>query len=378
MAGNTPFKRWKREVHEGGVADPCIVRAPSRLRRGGAIRHQYAHAIDVLPTILELVGIHAPEVMESVEQSHLDGTSFAYVIDDGAGAAPGRHRTQHFEMLGSRAIYHDGWKAVTYHPVGPVYDDGLRSNAPWDDDVWELYHVAEDVSEAHDLAFDFPDKLADLVELWWEEARRNDVLPLDNRVLDAIAHKHDRRRPQETYRYFQDGAQVPEWVAVDVRNRSHIISVTVDVAEDVVPQGTLLALGCVLGGWSLHVLDGRLRYVHNLHGQRWYDITSDSTIGSGRHLLQMKFEKDELLGGVATLIQDGNEVSSGTVDRFTPVAFNEVGIGLTCGYEWGPAVGSGYTAPFVFNGTIVRAEVAATGPMVRDPVAEVAAILSMQ
>jgi arylsulfatase len=167
-------------------------------------------------------------------------------------------------------------------------------------------------------------------------------------------------------------------VAVDVRNRSHVISVTVDVPEGVVPQGTLLALGCVLGGWSLHVLDGRLRYVHNLHGQRWYDITSDSTVGSGRHLLQLKFEKDELLGGEATLIQDDNEVGSGTIDRFTPVAFNEVGIGLTCGYEWGPAVGSGYTAPFAFNGTIVRAEVAATGPMVRDPVAEVAAILSMQ
>ena len=287
------------------------------------------------------------------------------MINDGADAVPARHRTQHFEMLGSRAIYHDGWKAVTYHPVGPVYDDGLRSNAPWDEDIWELYHVAEDVSEAHDLAFELPDKVAELVELWWEEARRNDVLPLDNRVLDAIAHKHDRRKPQGTYRYFQDGAQVPEWVAVDVRNRSHLISVTVDVPEGVVPQGTLLALGCVLGGWSLHVLDGRLRYVHNLHGRRWYDVTSDSTVGSGRHLLQLKFEKDELLGGEATLIQDGNEVGSGTIDRFTPVAFNEVGIGLTCGYEWGPAVGSGYTAPFVFNGTIVRAEVAATGPMVR-------------
>ncbi len=378
MAGNTPFKRWKREVHEGGVADPCIVRIPARFHSGGALRNQFAHAVDILPTILELVGVEVPEEIDGVQQSHLDGTSFAYVIEDGADTAPGRHLTQHFEMLGSRAIYHDGWKAVTYHPVGPVYDDGLRSNAPWDDDVWELYHVAEDASEARDLASQFPDKLAELVELWWEEARKNDVLPLDNRVLDAIAHKHDRQRPQETYRYFQDGAQVPEWVAVDVRNRSHLISVTVDVAKGVVPQGTLLALGCALGGWSLHMQDGRLRYVHNLHGQRWYEITSDSPVDSGRHLLHLRFEKDELLGGVATLIQDGDEVGSGTIDRFTPVAFNEVGIGLTCGYEWGPAVGSGYTAPFVFNGTIVRAEVSATGPVVRDPVAEVAAILSMQ
>jgi arylsulfatase A-like enzyme len=378
MAGNTPFKRWKREVHEGGVADPCIVRAPARLQQGGQLRRQFAHAVDVLPTILELAGIEVPDEIESVEQSHLDGTSFAYVVEDGADEAPGRHLTQHFEMLGSRAIYHDGWKAVTYHPVGPVYDDGLRSNAPWDDDVWELYHVAEDVSEVNDRASEFPEKLAQLVALWWDEARRNDVLPLDNRVLDAIAHKHDGRKPQDSYRYFQDGAQVPEWVAVDVRNRSHLISVTVDVPEGVAPQGTLLALGCVLGGWSLHILDGRLRYVHNLHGQRWYDITSDSTIGPGRHVLELSFEKDALLGGVATLLQDGEEVGSGTIDRFTPVAFNEVGVGLTCGYEWGPAVGSGYTAPFVFNGTIMRAEVTATGPVVRDPVAEVAAILSAQ
>ena len=170
-------------------------------------------------------------------------------------------------MLGSRAIYHDGWKAVTYHPVGPVYDDGLRSNAPWDDDVWELYHVAEDVSEADDLAAEFPEKVAELVELWWDEARRNDVLPLDNRVLEAIAHKHDRRKPQDDLPLLPGRCAGPEWVAVDVRNRSHMISVTVDVPDGVVPHGTLLALGCVLGGWSLHVLEGRLRYVHNLHGR---------------------------------------------------------------------------------------------------------------
>ena len=178
-------------------------------------------------------------------------------------------------MLGSRAIYHDGWKAVAYHPVGPIYDDGLRSNAPWDEDVWELYHVAEDVSESHDRAAEFPDKVAELVALWWEEARRNDVLPLDNRVLEVIAHKHDHRRIQETYRYFQGGAPVPEWVAVDVRNRSHAIEVTIEVPDGVVPSGTLLALGCALGGWSFQVVDGRLRYLHNLHGQRLYEVVAD-------------------------------------------------------------------------------------------------------
>ena len=380
MAGNTPFKRWKREVHEGGVADPCIVRPPANRRSGGGntLRRQYAHAVDIAPTVLELVGIAPPDEIDGIEQSYLDGTSFAYLLDGGGKDEPGRHLTQHFEMLGSRAIYHDGWKAVTYHPVGPIYGDGLSVSAPWDYDVWELYHVAEDVSEAYDRAAELPDKVAELVALWWSEARRNDVLPLDNRVLEAMAHKHDRRRPQETYRYFQGGAQVPEWVAVDVRNRSHRIAVTVDVPDGAVPDGTLLALGCALGGWSLHVLDGRLRYLHNLHGQKLYDVTADAALGSGRHLVEFRFEKDEGLGGQGALLVDGATVGTGTVDRYTPVAFNEVGIGLTCGYEWGPAVGRDYVAPFPFNGSIVRAEVSATGPVVRDPVAEVAAILAMQ
>jgi arylsulfatase len=382
MAGNTPFKRWKREVHEGGVADPCIVRLPGNRSEGaggaGGVRRQYAHAIDILPTVLELAGVDAPAEIEGIEQSHLNGTSFAYLLDAAGEQAPGRHRTQHFEMLGSRAIYHDGWKAVTFHPVGPLYDDGLRTNAPFDDDVWELYHVADDVSEVRDRSAEFPEKVQELVALWWDEARRNDVLPLDNRVLEAMAHKHDRRRYQDTYRYFPGGAQVPEWVAVDVRNRSHAMTVHLDVPEGTVANGTLLALGCALGGWSFHVLGGRLRYVHNLHGQMHYEVISAHALAPGRHRVEFQFDKDEGAGGMARLVVDGELAGEAEVAKFTPVAFNEVGIGLTCGYEWGPAVGSGYGAPFTFNGTIVRAEVSATGPVVHDPVADVSAILASQ
>ena len=381
MAGNTPFKRWKREVHEGGVADPCIVRLPAGRRSadGGALRRQYAHAIDIVPTVLELVGVDAPDEIDGIDQSHLDGTSFAYVLGQDGQVERDRHLTQHFEMLGSRAIYHDGWKAVTFHPVGPLYDDGLSPNAPFDDDVWELYHVAEDISEVHDRAAEFPDKVAQLIQLWWAEARRNDVLPLDNRVLEVIVHgRPDRRANRAAFRYFQGGAPVPETVAVNVRNRSHSMVLEVEVPENVVANGTLLALGCALGGWSLHFLEGRLRYIHNLQGQTLCQVVADKALGPGRHHLEFRFEKDEAAGGRATLLQDGEVVGTGVVDRFTPAAFNEVGIGLTCGYEWGPAVGSDYVAPFPFSGTIVRAEVAATGPVLRDPVAEVAAILASQ
>ncbi len=380
MAGNTPFRRWKREVHEGGVADPCIVSWPDRFAESaGGIRRQFAHAVDVAPTVLELVGVVAPEVLGGVEQSHLDGTSFAYLLSPGGETEPGRHETQYFEMLGSRGIYHDGWKAVAFHSLGPLYDDGLSANAPFDEDVWELYHVAEDVSETTDLAMQHPERLAQLITRWWEEARRNDVLPLDNRPLEAIAHPKPSRRPAHPrQRYFQDGAPVPESVAIKLCNRSHEIAVTFDVPDAMVPNGVLLALGCALGGWSLHLVEGQLRYVHNLHGQSRSVLAPEERLRSGRHEVRFTFEKQDGEGGTTLLTYDGVDVAAGVIERFTPVVFNEVGIGVTCGYEWGPAIGEGYVAPFAFNGTILRAEVAATGPVVRDPVLEVATILAQQ
>ena len=158
MAGNTPFKRWKREVHEGGIADPCIMSWPARVA-GGGIRRQFVHAIDILPTVLELVGIDAPATIAEVAQSRIDGTSFASVLREPDAAEV--RTTQYFEMLGSRGIYHDGWKAVTFHPMGGMYDDGLDPDAPFDDDVWELYHVAVDPSEHDDLAEREPERLAE-------------------------------------------------------------------------------------------------------------------------------------------------------------------------------------------------------------------------
>ena len=380
MAGNTPFRRWKREVHEGGIADPCIVRLPTNARvDSGGVRRQFAHAIDVMPTVLELAGIGAPEAIGGIAQSHLDGTSFAYLLTGEGREAPGRHVTQHFEMLGSRAIYHDGWKAVTFHPVGPLYDDGLSVNAPFDEDVWELFFVEDDPSETEDLAGQYPEKVRELVERWWVEARKNDVLPLDNRVMEAIAHpKPDSRRPRDTFRYFQGGAPVPETVAVKLCNRPHLISVAMDVDDAVEPSGVLVALGCALGGWSFHVLGGRLRYVHNLYGRERHVLLAERVIGPGRHSAQFRFETDGRGGGTGTLLLDDETVAEGTIDRFTPAVFNEVGIGLTCGYEWGPAVGEGYTAPFAFNGGIIRAEVTTTGPAVLNPALEIAAILAKQ
>jgi arylsulfatase len=171
---------------------------------------------------------------------------------------------------------------------------------------------------------------------------------------------------------------VPEPVAVNVRNRSHAITVRCEVGRDTVPSGVLIAQGSALGGWSLHVLDGRLRYVHNLYGKDRYGLDTDTVLTSGRHTVRFAFEKNERRGGDATIAVDGTVVAEGPIARFTPSGFNGVGVGLTCGYEWGPAVGQGYVAPFPFNGTILDAVVEATGPVVRDPLAEIEAIMSEQ
>ena len=377
MAGNTPFKRWKREVHEGGVADPCIVSWPARLGRPGDLRRHFTHAIDVMPTILDLIGIDVPAEINAIEQSHIDGTSFAGALRD--TNAPPHHLTQYFEMLGSRAIYHDGWKAVTFHSLGGMYNDGLDPDAPFDDDVWELYHVADDQSEMHDLGTVEPERLAKMVDLWWEEARANDVLPLDNKPLFAILNPPpSNRAPRSTYIYRQLGSAVPESVAVNVRDRSHTIRADVDVPDTAVPNGILIAMGSALGGFAFYLKDGCLRYVHNLYGASRDVIGSASVVPPGPHRLEAAFTRTERHAGTVELRLDGETVGTGDIPRFTPMSFSYTGGGITCGYETGPAIGDDYVAPFEANVTIARAIVEVAGDPNYDPLAEFRAIMTQQ
>lgn len=382
MAGNTPFQRWKREVHEGGIADPCIVRLPGRVA-AGVIRHQFTHAIDVLPTVLELVGIDAPTTIAEVPQSHLDGTSFAYALRADGETAAEQHTTQYFEMLGCRAIYHEGWKAVAFKPAGPMYDDGIDPDAPFDEDVWELYDKRADFSESHDLAAEQPERLAALVELWWEEARRNDVLPLDNRPLSSFLDPRPSPLDGRTRFVFRPGTSpVPETVAPNVRNRPHTITARVTVpdgdAASTPVEGVLLALGTVLGGFSLYLLDGHLVYVHNLVGAQLHRVAATSAVPPGDHELRMEFSPNGDFSGTVRLLVDGTQVGRGDLPFFTPVRFSITGAGLTCGYEVGPAVSPDYTEPFRSTVTIHDVVVDVAGDEHDDPLAKYAAIMSEQ
>jgi len=378
VAGNTPFRRWKREVHEGGVADPLIVSWPAgvpAVEHAGGLRRQYVHAIDVAPTILELVGAVAPAEIGGIAQRPLEGLSFACALAD--PGAPSRRRTQYYEMFGCRALYHEGWKAVTYHPI-QLDEPGLDRAA------WELYHVEVDPSECHDLAAAEPERLAALIERWWAEAESHNVLPLDNRPLsDFVADRPLRPQTRRRYAYRRGACPVPEAVAVNVKNRTHAITALVEVPADGADgangadgpnraDGVLISQGSLLGGWVLFVVNGQLRYVHSLCGWEEHRIEASRPLTPGRHTVVFRFERTAEHQGRGSLYIDGEPVGAGEIPRFTPNRFALAGAGLTVGRDGsGLAVCDDYEAPFPFNGGIIGdVVVEVDGEPFVDPVAE--------
>ncbi len=359
MAGNTPFRRWKREVHEGGIADPCVVHWPRGIAARGELRTQFTHAIDVLPTLLELIGVDAPATIAGIEQSPIEGTSFADALRD--ASAPEAHTTQYFEMLGTRGIYHEGYKAVAFKPLGAMYDDGLDPDAPFDEDVWELYDVRVDPTETNDLAAAEPDRLAAMIDRWWEEARKYQVLPLDNRPIASLMNP---RRPHQDRQFgtcWPSPHSLPEENVINLRGRPHELRASVDVPEGVALSGTLLALGTVLGGWSFQVHEGRLRYVVNYLGRDRFVADSDVVVPPGAHVLTARFDVRPDFSGTVHFLIDGAEVGVGEIGRTTPVRHSISGAGLTVGWEQGPPIGDDYPAPFPFTGVLHRVEVEVLG-----------------
>jgi arylsulfatase len=370
VAGNTPFRRWKRETHEGGVADPLIVHWPRRITPSlrGAVRRQYVHAIDIVPTVLDAIGVDAPSVVDGVVQRPIEGTSFLASFGD--AAAPEHRLTQHYEMFGCRAIYHDGWKAVVYHPI-QAEEPGIDV-APW-----ELYDLRADPAECHDLAASEPERLRELVELWWAEAERYQVLPLDNRPFsDLVLSRPPGTRARSRYVYRPGRAPVPEAQAAPTKNRAHTITAFVSVPpepgdEGVVVEGVLAAQGSVLGGWSFHVVGSRLAYVHNLSGWRSYRVDAPlPPLAHGEHRLAFRYTPDGFGPGRGELLVDGDVVGTAEIERFTWGRYSLTGHGLTAGYAAGipPAAGE-YEAPFGFTGaTLHRVEID-VAPLDGDPTA---------
>ncbi len=361
VAGNTPFRRWKREVHEGGVADPLIVHWPRRIRRCGT-RRQYLHVVDLMPTILSAAGVAVPEKVRGLNQTALDGLDASATFDD--PDAPGLRRLQYYEMFGSRALYRDGWKAVTYHEFA---NRELR----FEDDDWELYHVEVDPSECHNLAAEQPRLLRDMIEDWWIEAARNNVLPLDNRPFSAWTRERPSWLPaRDTYVYYPGNSPVPEVSAVNVRRRWHRVSAEVDVPADGTPgEGTLLSQGSALGGWALYLVKGTPRYVHSLLGRCETRVGCDVVVQPGRHRVWFECSPDGAQGGIRLGIDDA-EVGTGTVPTLTPVRFSLTGAGLTCGYSGMLPVSREIAGPFRLNVGLGQVTVEVAGPEYVDPEGE--------
>jgi arylsulfatase len=215
--------------------------------------------------------------------------------------------------------------------------------------------------------------------LWWQEAEKNQVLPVDNRIVHTVMNpKPDRRRPRHRYVYFPGGSPVPESVAANLRNRSHRIAADVTVPADRAVEGVILAFGSALGGFSFHAMLGRLRYVHNLYGRDRHTVDASVALGAGRHLLEFRYDSTGS-GGEGTLLCDGEAIGAGPIAQFTPVRFNIHGAGLSCGYELGPAIGTGYDAPFPFTGTLHSVVVTLGDPApLLDPMAVIDSIMSEQ
>jgi arylsulfatase len=328
MAFNTPFKMWKRYEFNGGTSDPCIICWPRTLTSTGEIRHQYHHAIDILPTILDCLGVEAPETIKGHVQSSFDGVSMRYSFHD--ADALSRRKSQFYSMLGSRAIWQEGWKAVSTHPTISGWSNFAA-------DTWELYHTDTDRSELRDLAGEQPDRVRELVNLWFAEAGANGAFPLDDRSAVEIltTPRPQLASPRDRYVYFPDTAGVPEAQAVNIRNRDYIVGVRVDVL-DREASGVLFAQGSPFGGHALYVKDGRLHYIYNFVGmlEQLVVATEDIEIGEDQ-ILSASFVKDGedppgVSTGVLSLFHGDRQVGEGSI-KTQPGSFGLSGTDLTVG-----------------------------------------------
>ena len=343
MAANTPLRMYKQNTHGGGIRDPLIIRtAQTSATTAGELRHHFCHASDLAPTVLDLLDVEPP-----TDGTPMTGDSFAAAVDD--PDAPTAKSVQYFEMFGHRGIWHDGWKAVAWHRPGSAFED----------DRWELFDLTADFNECHDLAAREPDRLAALVELWWSEARANQVLPLDDRFGERFAENAERFRGARRRYVFTAGmGHLPSDVAPDLRSRSYTIAAHVHPFTEGT-RGVLIAHGDATCGYSLFVRDGRLVHDLNIGGTHQL-VTSETPIPIGATELGFRMERSAGSGpfphGTGTLLVDGVDVGRMDTDQifWLMISWSGLDIGLDRGTTVADYDGTGrHVGPFSFTGHLV-------------------------
>jgi arylsulfatase len=351
-AMDTPYQ-WTKQVasHWGGTRNGTIVHWPAGIRSKGEVRHQFHHVIDVAPTVLEAAGLPEPTRVHGVVQHPMEGVSMRYAFDD-AGAGE-RRETQYFEMFCNRGIYHQGWTAVTRHSTPWV----IEPLPPFTEDVWELYDTSTDWSQVHDLAAEMPEKLDELKALFLEEARKYNVLPLDDRRVERfdsdIAGRPTLVRGNSQL-LFGGMARLSENATINVKNKSHSVTAEVTVPDEGA-DGVIISQGGAYAGWSLYLESGRPTYCYNLFGLQRFHVRGDMPVPAGTHQVRMEFGYDGGglgKGGTVSLYVDGVTCGEGRVEGTVPLVFSA---DETCdvGSDTASPVSDDYTsAGSHFTGTV--------------------------
>ena len=390
-AGNTPFRRWKRETYRGGISDPFIVHYPKAIKAGGEVRSQYTHAIDMVPTVLDLLDLKPPASVKGVTQSPIEGISFAETLED--SNAPSNRHTQYFEMMGHRSIYHDDWRAVCPWPGPSFTEAGKFFGAPisaaqlteLDASGWELYHVAEDFAENTNVAGENRAKLIEMIATWYVEAGKYNVLPVDGRGTLRFAEERPQLTADRSSYTFYPGTQaVPFNAGPRLLNRTHSITAEVNIPEQGA-EGCLVSFGGTDGGYALYVQDGKLQYVQNYVARDYLHVMATEPVSAGRHALRFEFEvtgePDIAQGkgspGRAQLYIDGKLVGQADFPHTTPLSLGLTG-GITVGADLGAPVAPFYRTPFAFTGTIQSVTFDVSGDVIMDEDAEMRRILARQ
>ncbi|WP_199229900.1 arylsulfatase [Luteibacter sp. OK325] len=353
-AGSSPFQ-WMKQVasHFGGTRNGLVISWPNVITDHGALRTQFHHAIDIVPTLLDAAGIPEPRSVNGVPQKPIEGISMAYTFD--RADAPSRRVTQYFEMLGNRAIYHDGWVAGCLHGRLPWLTSG---GANFDDDTWELYNIEDDFSQSNDLARKELTRLRDLQDRFMAEAARYDVLPLDDRFAQRAdpALKPSHMRGKKHFVYTPGVIRIGERSSPNTKNVHHTLAVEVTIPKGG-SDGVLVCCGGIPGGYSLFIKDGKLYWEHNYYNDVRYRVESEGVIPTGHHVLSAEIKVDEEgkfgTGGTVTLRVDKATVGTGRFEQQVAGYFT-VNETFDVGCDTVSPVSDLYQSPFKFTGEIVK------------------------